>query len=349
MQSFYKFDEWRPWKAGRNNVVWSNGDTLGASFHGDFVNGWDEGVLSNFVKQCNYPNGKQDRPELCPAFAPTANVEETRNCSYQGQVPAEDIGLYRAISQLPGCNKIWGADGGDTKPACEGGENPGFVAPNVFYGQGFEVRVPLYVPDAGNFTEMTVNAPFPAWMGRWGGADNQIDTAGGITFGNTFGGPTVMTSSADDVLNRVSSPVDKVAGMVDSSEFTVDMPPKGASAPTAPAASPSSANTTSDDASAGAGNVTDLPGGALVANHPDVNIVDGTANTEAGSYPGGGANIDASGEAASASPSGQSASPEATSAAPSGSSPAAASNGSAAPSSSGTSGKKKCNKRRRAH
>ncbi|KLT45175.1 hypothetical protein CC85DRAFT_151830 [Cutaneotrichosporon oleaginosum] len=155
LQAFYKFEEkhGRPWRAGKNNVVFSNGDMLGPSFHGDFVNGWDPTVLTNFVKQCNTPNGAQDKPQNCPAWAPSFNQEASRQCAYQGMLPAEDIGLYRAINELPGCNPLWPADGPVQRERCSK-PDPGFAGPNRFIGIGNERRIPVYLPNAGNYTEM---------------------------------------------------------------------------------------------------------------------------------------------------------------------------------------------------
>lgn len=300
LQAFYKFEDkhGRPWRSGKNNVVFSNGDLLGPSFHGDFVNGWDPTVIGNFVKQCNTPNGAQDKPQNCPAWAPSYDHQTSRKCAFQGMLPAEDIGLYRAINELPGCNPLWPADG---PVAREGGCNkpePGFAGPNRFIGIGDERRIPVYIPNAGNYTEMTVNEDFPAWVGQWGGVDNQKGTAGGITYGDTFGGQRVQVSSDVDVASGVTSPNDQVAGMNDNSAFRVDFPTKaqggtaqsaGAAASNASAPPAASASVTDEtasappadksSASAPAANanavdtnttngVAELPGAALVADHP---------------------------------------------------------------------------------
>jgi hypothetical protein len=284
VQAFYKFDPkyGRPWRAGKNNVVFSNGDMLGPSFHGDFVNGWDPTVLSNFVKQCNTPNGAQDKPQNCPAWAPTVDNDgsRARTCAYQGMLPAEDIGLYRSIPELPGCNPLWPADGPVNRQRCSK-PSPGFAPPNRFLGIGNERRIPIYLPDAGNFTDMMLNEEFPAWGGQWGGENNQAGTAGGITYGNTYGaGATVQVSSDEDVANHVTFPIDTVAGMNDKSVFRVDFPNKASSAPAAdaPAAPAANASAAPDSASPAAS--------APATGNVDTNATNGVAQLPDAELPG---------------------------------------------------------------
>jgi hypothetical protein len=51
-----------------------------------------------------------------------------------------DVGLYRPIAALPGCNKLWTADMPDTKPICHETVPPEFVYPNVFF-YGLQVGI----------------------------------------------------------------------------------------------------------------------------------------------------------------------------------------------------------------
>ncbi|BEI93079.1 uncharacterized protein CcaverHIS019_0507070 [Cutaneotrichosporon cavernicola] len=390
MQSFYEFKEnqGRPWRAGKNNVVFSNGDMLGPSFHGDFVNGWDPTVLTNFVKQCNMPNGAQDKPANCPAWAPSFNEQSSRSCAYQGMLPAEDIGLYRAIDKLPGCNPLWAADGPVTRQKCDSPE-PGFAGPNRFIGIGNERRIPVYLPNAGNYTEMFINEDFPAWTGQWGGENNQKGTAGGITYGDTFGGARVQVSSDQDVANHVTFATDEVAGMGDTSVFRVDFPIKaesgtnqgagldsnataagldnasvnasasagaasssasasasasvsGSAAPSASAPPVTSGKPVDTETKNGVSNesgVEELPGGALVAGHPD----EGTAAAAPSASTSGSASASASTSASGESHHGGT---RVYSSGPNGSGSGSGS-GSSGGSGSGSGSGKKCNRKRR--
>lgn len=167
IQHFYRFDEHRPWRKGRNNVVFSNGDMLGTSFHGDFVNGWKDNVLDNVIGSCKSPRGPGEQIGQCAPLKQSLNVEAARNCAYQGMIPNEDAGIYRAIDKMPGCNPLWPANAGDDKPKCEGGSEPGWVKPNVAFMQGFLNRLPLYMP---NVVPESLQWNWGGWLksGPWG-------------------------------------------------------------------------------------------------------------------------------------------------------------------------------------
>lgn len=175
IQHFYRFDEHRPWRKGRNNVVFSNGDTLGTSFHGDFVNGWKDGALESIINGCKKPNGPGEDLKKCAPIAKSLSIENARNCAYQGMIPNEEVGIYRAIDKLPGCNPLWPANAGDEKPKCDNpGPTPGWVKPNIGFMRGFQIRLPLYIPDIKAPSELKWN--WNGWMssGVWGvyGSDN---------------------------------------------------------------------------------------------------------------------------------------------------------------------------------
>jgi hypothetical protein len=42
-----------------------------------------------------------------------------------------DVGFYRPLNDLPGCNPVWPSDGPDAKPACEEENPPEFLYPNT--------------------------------------------------------------------------------------------------------------------------------------------------------------------------------------------------------------------------
>ncbi|EJT52721.1 hypothetical protein A1Q1_02056 [Trichosporon asahii var. asahii CBS 2479] len=174
IQHFYRFDEFRPWRKGRNNVVFSNGDLLGTSFHGDFVNGWKDGVLEDVVSQCKVPHGVGDQTDQCAPLKKSHNVESARTCAYQGMIPAEDVGVYRAIDKLPGCNPLWPVEAGDEKPKCDNAATPGWVKPNIAFKQGFLNRLPLYLP---NMVPESMSFNWRNWeAGSWGSLFGNADS-----------------------------------------------------------------------------------------------------------------------------------------------------------------------------
>ncbi|ETN45874.1 uncharacterized protein HMPREF1541_00055 [Cyphellophora europaea CBS 101466] len=85
--------------------VFAQGDPTGYGFHGDFLNAWDEQVLTDAIAQCMGPKAvnRGGTIEACPPFAPTLDGNAGRNCPEQPPVINETVtGL---IKQLPGCNE----------------------------------------------------------------------------------------------------------------------------------------------------------------------------------------------------------------------------------------------------
>ncbi|KAL1412244.1 hypothetical protein Q8F55_003255 [Vanrija albida] len=143
-------DQWG--KTGRSEFIFSNGDVTGLTYHGDFVSGWDVDVMTDAIDNCNVG----DDIHLCPAFAKYDQVGKD-NCTLEGEIVAEDIGLFRPLDKLPGCNPYWGWDGPDTKPEdCGDIKTPGFVAANLQYERNWlwtGNKIPYVVPglDLNNF------------------------------------------------------------------------------------------------------------------------------------------------------------------------------------------------------
>ncbi|TXT07327.1 hypothetical protein VHUM_03047 [Vanrija humicola] len=135
-------DQWG--KTGRSEFVLSNGDTTGLTYHGDFVSGWDVDVMTQALATCQVG----DEIHNCPAFSKFDQWEKDK-CLLEGEIVDEDVGYFRPLDKLPGCNALWGWDGPDTKPTECSGPNPGFVAPNFQYVsiRGFNTpRFPYVVP-----------------------------------------------------------------------------------------------------------------------------------------------------------------------------------------------------------
>lgn len=137
------------WDADRSNLILSNGDTTGVTFHADFVSGWTENLLQKAIDQCG-PGTPivHDSLELCAPFRPYLKPGLVdRDCRYEGQVPAEDVGFYRPLDKLPGCNPRWDWDGPLEKPPCTPSEpEPGFVSPNLQYNGPIFNTFPLAIP-----------------------------------------------------------------------------------------------------------------------------------------------------------------------------------------------------------
>ncbi|KAL2393243.1 hypothetical protein ABEF93_001754 [Exophiala dermatitidis] len=83
--------------------VFSNGDTTGYGFHGDFLNGWDPQVQADAIKQCMgaaATNGGQIG--LCPPLAASVDPFFSRNCPEQPPLVNETV--HGMLKVLPGCN-----------------------------------------------------------------------------------------------------------------------------------------------------------------------------------------------------------------------------------------------------
>lgn len=100
--------------------VFSNGDTTGYGFHGDFLNGWDKNVLAAATKDC--ANTQGGKLEDCAAFAPTLNTKNFADlCPEKKSVDPEPVHGY--ISKLPGCITVTGSEGPAALNTCGGVTN----------------------------------------------------------------------------------------------------------------------------------------------------------------------------------------------------------------------------------
>lgn len=99
--------------------VFSQGDTTGAGFHGDFLNGWDTEVLREALEECANDGG--DTIDSCgPLQGSHVKKGLKEYCPMMQPVDAEPVrGL---IGKLPGCAKVTG-EGEDVKDGadCLGG------------------------------------------------------------------------------------------------------------------------------------------------------------------------------------------------------------------------------------
>ncbi|KAK1922707.1 hypothetical protein DB88DRAFT_367027 [Papiliotrema laurentii] len=126
MEANYYLNAEQPWHAG-NPVILSNGDESGLTYHADFVAGWTGTVLEDTIAQCGVGRGVGDKLATCPPLAKSMNESATWYCRLQNRIPNEDVGFYRPLNDLPGCNPVWPSDGPDAKPACEEENPPEFL------------------------------------------------------------------------------------------------------------------------------------------------------------------------------------------------------------------------------
>lgn len=90
--------------------VFANGDHTAATIHGDFLNGWNSGILQNVINQCSgLGHGNTTK---CPAL--TVTNAQALTCILESEIPNEDVGLVNPITMLPGCNRL----GGGTDSTC---------------------------------------------------------------------------------------------------------------------------------------------------------------------------------------------------------------------------------------
>jgi hypothetical protein len=83
--------------------VLSNGDPTGYGLHGDFMNGWDSGVLSRAVNTCTAQSGVI---EDCPVFNNENRFytdDENNACFAPNPVSGENDDPGAILAHLPGC------------------------------------------------------------------------------------------------------------------------------------------------------------------------------------------------------------------------------------------------------
>jgi hypothetical protein len=85
--------------------VFSQGDTTGFGFHGDFQNGWNDDVLKSAISNC-LVDGQDDSGTLdeCPVLYPYWNTNSAINCPVQPpQIAEPATGM---LAKLPGCVRV---------------------------------------------------------------------------------------------------------------------------------------------------------------------------------------------------------------------------------------------------
>ncbi|KAI9453461.1 WSC domain-containing protein [Lactarius psammicola] len=100
--------------------VLANGDPTGYGLHGDFLNGWDRGVLSRAVQTCTDGSGVIEK---CPVFQNEGRFvsdADMNSCAASNPLPSEDVS--GPMPNLPGCvavtNGPGAASSSDLVPGC---------------------------------------------------------------------------------------------------------------------------------------------------------------------------------------------------------------------------------------
>lgn len=103
--------------------VFANGDPTGYGFHADFVNGWDQDVLSSAVGNCLYTdNGGV--VTACQPLVPTNDVNFSRDCLQAKSTITEQV--YGNLTTLPGCNPVTFEE--SEEPTSCASETPSIIA-----------------------------------------------------------------------------------------------------------------------------------------------------------------------------------------------------------------------------
>ncbi|CAG8979221.1 hypothetical protein HYALB_00011278 [Hymenoscyphus albidus] len=87
------------WSGDHHPFVLAQGDPTGYGFHGDFVNGWKEGVLQKAIDDCNI---ESDVIEECKHFSFITN-QVAQSCRVPASIDEQTSGT---LDKLPGCNPV---------------------------------------------------------------------------------------------------------------------------------------------------------------------------------------------------------------------------------------------------
>jgi hypothetical protein len=89
-------------QADGGRFVFSNGDTTGYGFHGDFLNGWDINLLTDAIDQCAIGSNPTGEVITCPPLA--AVNSHVQNCPERPPLLNEKVKGF--LNALPGCNVV---------------------------------------------------------------------------------------------------------------------------------------------------------------------------------------------------------------------------------------------------
>ncbi|WWC73335.1 uncharacterized protein I206_107302 [Kwoniella pini CBS 10737] len=110
--------------------VWAQGDDIGYGFHGDFTNGWPEGLFTEIVNagsSCEVLFEVGNCPPLKQYFSGIGGG--TCQPDDPTVIVNEEIGDNSAISRLPGNNPIWNGGSAPNKSGSGGAASASASAP----------------------------------------------------------------------------------------------------------------------------------------------------------------------------------------------------------------------------
>ena len=115
-----------PDQAVGGRFVFSQGDTTGYGFHGDFQNGWDMDVQTNAVANCLIPDNF-GQISFCPSLLASDTNGYAYNCPEQPPQIGEAV--HGLLTKLPGCVNITSGPG--AAPAASMECAPGVPQPTI--------------------------------------------------------------------------------------------------------------------------------------------------------------------------------------------------------------------------
>ncbi|OAQ85857.1 WSC domain-containing protein [Purpureocillium lilacinum] len=132
-------------KDRKGKFVFSNGDTTGYGYHGDFMMGWDESFLQKAVDTCTNPSG---RIQDCPLFNVVSEAKATA-CGLKNSLPQALFGedVKGPMIKLPG--GMTGSEPAASSPAAR---------PSLTYKPGEKPSAPAS-PLPGQIFKASSSAP----------------------------------------------------------------------------------------------------------------------------------------------------------------------------------------------
>jgi hypothetical protein len=137
------------------------GDSTGYGLHGDFLNGWDVGIMQNALEDvsCLANNTNEgNNPAACKPFTPYVKASNPdQSCVIANPINNfEDLGFFHTMPHLPGCQSITGQ--GPSASFC--GDGSFYENPKTFFPV---LRVLLRAKSNGLYvTAADVNSPLVA-------------------------------------------------------------------------------------------------------------------------------------------------------------------------------------------
>ncbi|KAI1621836.1 WSC domain-containing protein [Exophiala viscosa] len=110
--------------------VFSNGDTTGYGFHGDFMDGWDNDVLTEAVAQC-LVNDTDGVISECAPLEASQDDYYANNCPERPALVDEQV--KGILSKLPGCNNV--TSGPEAAPQGICSTEPSLITPEDTDGE----------------------------------------------------------------------------------------------------------------------------------------------------------------------------------------------------------------------